>query len=94
MFQISDSRKTDTAWYRMGRGANSKLPTQERAKVTEVSRTTGARGERVVMKSGGRPRRGPLEHDGGPEVVITYSHLALQAGPWQDHEIAADVSGL
>lgn len=33
----------------MGRGANPKLPTQERAKVTEVSRTTGARGERVVM---------------------------------------------
>ena len=41
------------------------------------------------------PRRGPrLPGSAGPQVVITYSHLALQAGPWEDHEITADVSGL
>lgn len=53
---------------------------------------TGWVGRRILNYP---PRRGPrLPRSAGPQVVITYSHLALQAGRWEDHEITADVSGL
>lgn len=49
LFQISDSQKTDTASYRTDQRTNPKLPTHGGAGVTQVSRTIGARGERVVV---------------------------------------------
>lgn len=93
LFQISDSQKTDTASYRTDQRTNPKLPTHGGGRGH-----TGQQDHRGQRREGGgessrHPRRGPLQYDGGPEVVITYS-LALRAGPWEDQEIMADATCL